>query len=171
MQGFITTMAGSSLCLMERRITECKGHLYHTCNHESELRNYSGEDSWFIPPIWTPPSLKEEDSLKTLKNILLITEKNPITVCTAAVGSSVRYFLTSVALRPPSSLTQLPLLILGAFDILLQQGALQSSGFLLLLCSPQNADNHARSQAPRLYHISVSQDSSSHTHSFLSLLP
>ncbi len=53
--------------------------------------------------------------------------------------------------HPLPSLTQLPLLILEAFNILLQQGALQSSGFLLLLSSPQNADNHACSQAPRLY--------------------
>lgn len=60
-----------------------------------------------------------------MESILRITEKNPITLCTAAVGI-VGYTLLCVALRPASFLTQLPLLILPAFDILLQQGVSSS---------------------------------------------
>ncbi len=146
---------------MERRITECEGHLYHTCIHESELRDYRGEDGWFIRTICIAHSLWEDEGpRKTLKNVLLITERIQLCVCAAARGSLLQYFLTSVALRPPSFLIQLPLHIPADYDIILQQGALQPSGLLLLLSSPQDA-------AQRLDHISISQDSSSHILSLL----
>lgn len=84
---------------------------------------------------------------KALKNILLMSEKHPITVCAAAVGS-LGTFDKCCPLSPviPHSITSSHTL-----SLLLQQGALQSSGFLLLLSSPQDADNHACSQAQRLY--------------------
>lgn len=77
---------------------------------------------------------------------------NPMTVCTAAVGSLVHYFLISIALRPPSFLTQLPQYF-------------SPQAFFTVIVFLTNADSHARSQAQRLYHISISQDSSSHMHS------
>lgn len=61
------------------------------------------------------PLGEEEGPLKTL--IPLPTKKSLITVCATEVGS---FSLTSVTLCPPSFLTQLPLLILGVFYVLIQ---------------------------------------------------
>ena len=44
----LITVAAIFLSLIERRIIDCEGHLYQTCNREIEMRDYRGEDSSFI---------------------------------------------------------------------------------------------------------------------------
>lgn len=107
MQGLIITAAGSFSCLIERGITANEGHLYHTCNHESELRDYSGKDGL----IYSAFSEKRKRRRASM---------DPEKYATQNLQQwEVWYLLIiSVALRPLSFLTQLPLPILLRTSVL-----------------------------------------------------
>lgn len=128
-------MAGGFFCLRERRITQS---LLPWLQSWIRIERLSSRGAGGYPHNMTRMSSEGPE-----KHVTHVREKS--NVCTAAVGSLG--LLTSVALCAPSFLTQLPLLILAAFDILFQRRALQSSG----LSSPQDADIHACSEAQRLY--------------------
>lgn len=133
MQGLIITAAGSFSCLIERGITANEGHLYHTCNHESELRDYSGKDGL----IYSAFSEKRKRRRASM---------DPEKYATQNLQQwEVWYLLIiSVALRPLSFLTQLPL------PILLRTSVLR---LFSRYCLPHKMQTTMLTLKQRMYHI------------------